>query len=146
MRHAQCHEKIWFEAGLETGEDNGKVLIVTQALYGLKSSGGPWTADLAATLRDLNFKSMKADQNVWIRSAGTHYDKVLVSVANILVLAKHRMVTMKYNLDKLYELKPESVKEPEINVGAKTVQWPHGKLEGAMGSNSCVEKQHHKGS
>ena len=37
--NAKCREKIWFERGIETGEDKGKVLIVTRALYGLKSSG-----------------------------------------------------------------------------------------------------------
>ncbi len=37
--NAWCHEKIWFEGGVETGKDRGKVLIVTRALYGLKSSG-----------------------------------------------------------------------------------------------------------
>ena len=40
--NAKCREKIWFEGGIETGEDKGKVLIVTHALYGLKSSGAAW--------------------------------------------------------------------------------------------------------
>jgi hypothetical protein len=35
-----CHEKIWFEGGLECGEDKGKVLIVIRPLYGLKSAVG----------------------------------------------------------------------------------------------------------
>ena len=34
-----CCEKIWFEGGKNTGEDQGKVLVVDCALYGLKSSG-----------------------------------------------------------------------------------------------------------
>ena len=51
--NAECREKIWFEGGIETGADKGKVLIVTRALYGLKSSGAAWQADLAATPRDL---------------------------------------------------------------------------------------------
>jgi hypothetical protein len=59
--NAKCREKIWFEGGIETGEDKGKVLIVTRALYGLKSSGAAWRADLAATLRDLKFTSTQAD-------------------------------------------------------------------------------------
>jgi hypothetical protein len=51
--NAECREKIWFEGGIETGADKGKVLIVTRALYGLKSSGAAWHTDLAATPRDL---------------------------------------------------------------------------------------------
>eukprot|EP00970_Alexandrium_tamarense_P000443 scaffold59_cov114-Alexandrium_tamarense.AAC.2 len=36
--HAPCKEKIWFQAGAECGEHRGKVMIVTRALYGLKSA------------------------------------------------------------------------------------------------------------
>ena len=68
--NASCREKIWFEGGIETGEDRGKVLIVTRTLYGLKSSGAAWRADLAATLRDLKFSSSHADPDIWIRSSG----------------------------------------------------------------------------
>jgi hypothetical protein len=32
--NAKSRKKIWFEGGIETGEDKGKVLIVTRALYG----------------------------------------------------------------------------------------------------------------
>ena len=69
---------IWFEGGVETGEDRGKVLIVTRALYGLKSSGAAWRADLAATLRNINFSLLQADPDVWIQSAATHYDMVFL--------------------------------------------------------------------
>jgi hypothetical protein len=81
--NASCREKIWFEGGIKTGEDRGKVLIVTRALYGLKSSGAAWRADLAATLRDMQFTSLQANPDVWIRSAATHYDMVLVYVDDI---------------------------------------------------------------
>ncbi|KAI2494181.1 Reverse transcriptase (RNA-dependent DNA polymerase) [Fragilaria crotonensis] len=88
--NAKCREKIcWFEGGIETGEDRGKVLIITRALYGLKSSGAAWQADLAATLRDLKFTSSQTDPDVlWLLSAGTHYNMVLVYVDDILVFAK----------------------------------------------------------
>jgi hypothetical protein len=114
--NASCCEKIWFEGGVETGEDRGKVLLVPRALYGLKSSGAAWRADLAATLRDIKFTSSQAGPDVWIRSAGAHYDMVLVYVDDILVFAKEPKVTMDA-LGKLYELKPESVDEPDIYLG-----------------------------
>ena len=138
--NASCREKIWFEGGIKTGEDRGKVLIVTRALYGLKSSGAAWRADLAATLCDLKFTSSQAEPDVWIRSSGMHYDMVLVYVDYILVFAKEPMVTMD-ELGKLYELKPESVRKPNIYLGAdmEKVQLPNGKLEWAMGSKSYVK-------
>jgi hypothetical protein len=37
--NAPCQEKIWFEGGIECGEDQGKVYVVVCPLYGLKSAG-----------------------------------------------------------------------------------------------------------
>ena len=138
--NAPCRERIWFEGQTETGEDKGKVLIVTRALYGLKSSGAAWRADLAATLRDIGFISTLADPDVWIRSAGTHYEMLLVYVDDILVFAK-KPKTIMDALGQLYELKPESVKEPELYLGAnmEKVQLPSGKTEWAMSSRTYVK-------
>jgi hypothetical protein len=115
--NAPCREKIWFEGQIETGKDRGKVLIITRALYGLKSSGAAWRADLAATLRDLHFSSTQADPDVWIRSAETHYEMVLVYVDDTLIFSKDPRTIMN-QLGALYELKPESVKEPDVYLGA----------------------------
>jgi hypothetical protein len=138
--NAKCREKIWFEGGVETGEDHGKVLIVTRALYSLKSSGAAWRVDLAETLRDMTFASTKAVPDVWIRSSGTHYDMVLVYVDDILIFAKDPKVTVD-ELGKMYELKPKSVHEPDIYLGAdmEMVQLPNGKVEWAMGSKTYVK-------
>jgi hypothetical protein len=135
--NASCSEKIWFDGGFENGEDKGKVLIVTLALYGLKSSGAAWRADLAASLRDMKFISSQADPDVSIRIAGTHYDMILVYVDDILVFAKDPKMTMN-EVGKLYELKPESVHEPDIYLGAniEKVQLPNGKVEWYMGSKT----------
>jgi Reverse transcriptase (RNA-dependent DNA polymerase) len=116
-----------------------KVLIVTRALYGLKSSGAAWRSDLAATLQDLKFTYSQADPHVWIRRSGTHYDLVLVFVDDILIFARDPKVTID-ELGKLYELKPESMKEPDIYLSANmdSVQLPNGKVEWAMGSRAYV--------
>jgi hypothetical protein len=45
--HTPCKEKIWFQAGAECGEHRGKVMIVTRALYGLKSAGASWRSMLS---------------------------------------------------------------------------------------------------
>ena len=70
-------------------------------------------------LRDLKFTSTQADPDVWIGSGGTPYDMVLVYVDDILSFAKDPKMTMD-ELGKLYELKPERVKEPNIFLGANT--------------------------
>jgi hypothetical protein len=138
--NALCREKIWFGGGVKTGEDRGKVLIVTRALYGLKSSGAAWCAGLATTLRNMDFTLSQADPGVWIRSAATHYDMVLVYVDDILVFAKDPKTTMN-ELGKLYELKPESIHKPDIYLGAnmEKVQLPDGKVKWSMSSKTYVK-------
>ena len=41
---AKCREKIWTTAGPEFGSDKGKIMIIVQALYGLKTSGAAFSA------------------------------------------------------------------------------------------------------
>ena len=59
-----CREKIWFEGGLECGEDKGKVLIIVRALYGLKSTGASWRSALVQVLDNIGYKSTKLDPNM----------------------------------------------------------------------------------
>jgi hypothetical protein len=87
--NAKCREKIWFEGGIECGNDAGKVCIVVHVLYGLKSSGTSWRSTLASLLSDLGYTSTKANPNVWIRKAVRpdgydYYEMLLVYVNNIL--------------------------------------------------------------
>ena len=44
---AECSEKIWTRAGPEFGSENGSIMIVKKALYGLKGSGAAFRAHLA---------------------------------------------------------------------------------------------------
>jgi len=64
---------------------------------------------------------------------------VLVYADDILIFAKDPNVTMD-QLGKLYKLKPESVEEPDIHLGAnmEKVQLPSGKVEWAMGSQTYI--------
>jgi hypothetical protein len=65
---------------------------------------------------------------------------VLVYVDDILVFAKEPKMTMD-GLGKLYELKPESVHEPDIYLGVnmEKVQLSNGKVERAMGSKTYIK-------
>jgi hypothetical protein len=64
--NAKCKEKIWFEGGIKCGANQGKVLIVVHALYGLKSVGASWRATLVQVLRDLGYVSSTDDPDIWI--------------------------------------------------------------------------------
>ena len=130
---APCRERIWFEGQIETGDNQGKVLKITRALNGLKLSEAAWRADLAATLRDMNFVSSQANPDVWIRAASDHYELLLVYVDDILVFAKNPKSIMD-TVGQLYELMPDSVKEPDLYLGANVekFQLPNGRTEWCM--------------
>jgi hypothetical protein len=92
--NAPCREKIWFVAGPEFGEDQGKVIVVVRALYGLKSSGAVWRKMLQDMIMgELKFVPSKADRDVYIREAIAkdgfeYYEMILVYVDDILILSK----------------------------------------------------------
>jgi len=120
--NAPCREKIFFIAGPEFGKDQGKVMIVTKALYGLKTSGAAWRAYFAEFIgKKLGFKSTTADPDVWIKPAvkkdGTpYYQMLLVYVDDILCIAEEPDEIMK-EIGKEFRLK-DGAQEPTRYLGA----------------------------
>ena len=94
--NAMCCNNIWFEGGTECGEDKVKLLIVVRALYGLKSAGSSWHASLAQVLKDLDFVSMLADLDVWIREAvrgdGFKYYEMLFVYVDYILAVLHKSI------------------------------------------------------
>ena len=67
--NAFTREKIYFKAGDEWKADKGKIIIITRALYGLKSSALMWCNHLADTIGNkLGFKSSLADPDLWYKA------------------------------------------------------------------------------
>ena len=91
--NAATTEKLYTIAGKEFGpEDEGKTMIISRALYGLKSSGAAYRAHFATTLIEMGFKSCMADPDVWLRPAQkdngfTYYEYILTYVDDCLVVS-----------------------------------------------------------
>ena len=143
-------EKYWIRAGSEFGSDAGRPAKVVRALYGLGSSGAQFRAHLAATLRGLGFKSSKADPDVWMRPAVktdgvAYYEYVLCYVDDILCCSEIPQVIMD-GIARTYKLKPGSVKEPDLYLGADVTKWyiddedQPGKVRWAMSSGKYTKK------
>ena len=120
---ADCRERIYIIAGPEFGSEEGSIMIVKKALYGLKSSGAAFRAHLAETLYDLNYKPTKADPDVWIRPAMKadgfkYYEMVLVYVDDILCISHDPKATMT-GLQTTFKLKDDKVEKPEMYLGAE---------------------------
>ena len=88
--NAPQREKVWFKAGEEWGEHDGKPVLIVRALYGLKSSGAAWRSFLASALKNaMGFTSSLADPDVWYkaktREDGTkYYAYLLIYVDDVI--------------------------------------------------------------
>lgn len=143
--NAPCREKVWFIGGSETGEDKGKVLVITRALYGLKSSGASWRSTLVDTLRNMGFEDTRADPDVWRRSRskldGTlYYELVLVYVDDILCVGHDPNETIR-KIGEVYEIKEGSDGPPKLYLGAQIYMHslPDGTSAWGMSSERYVK-------
>ena len=65
--NAECAEKIYTVSGKEFGPKlQGKVLIVSKALYGLKSSGAASRQHLSSSIKKMGFTSSRGDLDLYI--------------------------------------------------------------------------------
>jgi Reverse transcriptase (RNA-dependent DNA polymerase) len=127
--NADCREKIWTVAGPEFGSNEGKVMLIKKALYGLKTSGAAWRAMLAGMLSDMGFQSTRADPDVWIRpqvkkEGFRYHERVLIYMDDILCSSHDPGAVMKV-LQKTYRLKEGSVGPPTRYLGAdiRRIAW-----------------------
>ena len=110
---AKCQEKIYTRAGPEFGSEQGSLMLIVRALYGLKSSGAAFRSLLAETLHDLDYKPTKADPDVWIRPAVKpdgfeYYEYVLCYVDDVLAISGDAMATMK-GIQAVFKLKDDKI-------------------------------------
>ena len=130
---APCKEKIWTVLGPEFGHEAGKSAIVVRALYGLKSAGAAFRAYLASFMRQMGYTSCKADPDLWYKAEtrpnddAKYYAYILVYVDDILCI-HHDALSVLDRINKCLPLKPTSVGDPDIYLGAKLreTQLPNG--------------------
>jgi hypothetical protein len=60
-------EKLFIIADPEFGEQQGHILIIYTALYGLRTSGLQWHGRFANVLRSLGFNPCVAEPDIWMR-------------------------------------------------------------------------------
>lgn len=120
--HANCREKIYIIAGKEFGSNCGKAMIITRAIYGLKSSGTAFRALLAKQLNMIGYTATRGDPNVWYHpiQKGDHkyYEYVLVYVDDLLAVSFNPQQTMD-ELSQTFKFKQESIKTLDSFLGAQ---------------------------
>lgn len=59
------------------------MLVISRALYGLRTSGLRWHERFARVLIEMGFTACKAEPDIWIRDAGHLYEYVAVYVDDL---------------------------------------------------------------
>ena len=101
---AYTQEKLYIIAGPEFGPRHGCTLIVSKAIYGLKSSGLRWWERFSEVLGAMGFWPSKAEDDTWMRDMGNHYKYLTRYVDDLAIVSKHpeRIITI---LEKDHKLK-----------------------------------------
>jgi len=81
-------EKVYTVAGLQFGEDQGKIMILLQAFYGLQSLGARWHEVLVDALCLMGWRNSLCEPDVWYHDAGLHYLFICIFVDDLLIASK----------------------------------------------------------
>jgi hypothetical protein len=86
---APCAEKVWSKCGPEFGDQEGAIVTLQRALYGLKTASRSFHEFFGDTLRQMVFTPTEADQDLWYHKADNHagYDYIATHVDNIAIAA-----------------------------------------------------------
>ena len=85
---SHTQEKVYIKAGPEFGDRAGHYLVIDKALYGLKTSGLRWHERLADVLRAEGYFISRAEQDIWMKDMGDHYEYIAVYVDDLLIASR----------------------------------------------------------
>ena len=96
-------------------------MIITRALYGLKSSGAVFRSMLADTIWKLNYRPMMADPDVWIKPATKangfkYYEMVLTYVDDVISISEAPMNVIE-GIKAIFKLKGDKAEVPDMYLG-----------------------------
>ena len=147
---APIAEKYYIKCGPEFGSNEGKTAKVVRALYGIPVAGATFRSYLGQKLRSLGYLPMKADPDLWMRPAvkpdGTKYYEYLLAYVDDLCGMSMNTKNMFDAIGRMFKLKKESVKEPDLYLGADIEQVVFensddpGKTRWAMSSTNYTKK------
>ena len=125
---APTSEKHYIICGPEFGlENTGKLAVIVRALYGGKSAGADYWKHVREAMLDMNFKSCKADPDVWFRpgtkpDGTTYYQYILLYTDDILCIMENPKEFLLNEFGKRFKLKETSIAPPTQYLGNKVSQ------------------------
>ncbi len=134
---APTKEKVYFIAGPEFGEREGHVMVIVKAMYGLKSSGLRFWEVLSDVLEDMGFERSKAENDIWMRRAGDHYEYIAVYVDDLMIASRMpgKIVDM---LESAYKFKLKGTGPVKVHLGCDYFRDDEGIL--CMAPRKYIER------
>jgi hypothetical protein len=121
---APITKNVWTVLGPEFSMNAGKSAIIVRTLYGLKSAGAAFRAQLTSFMHQMGYTSCKADPDLWFKAETRPADNfrynayILCYVDNILCI-HHNPMSVLNLINGYMPLKPSLVGDPDIYLGAK---------------------------
>ena len=99
-------EKVHIIAGLEFGDREGHVLIMSKAPCGLHSSGLCWSERLADVLGEMGCFTSKCEKDIWMHNKGDHCKHIAAHVNDLMIASKDPDLIVKMLMENChFELK-----------------------------------------
>ena len=114
-----CSELTHTTLGPEFGEDQGKTVVIVQALYGLTSAGESFSNHLNDCMHYLGYHSCLADPDFWYKPMVSpedtfkYYSYVLLYVDDCLCICRNAKQEL-HKIDKFFEMKDGLTGDPDI--------------------------------
>ncbi len=142
---APVKEKVWTILRPEFGHDSGTSAIIVRALYGLKSAGAVFQAHLASFMCQMGYTSCKANLDLWLKAVtrpedNVHYYAYILCYVDDILCIYHNPMSVMNEINSFLPLKPSSVGNPDIYLGAKLkqTQLPNGVMAWGLSPSKNV--------
>jgi hypothetical protein len=130
-------EKVYIIAGPEFGPRAGHTLIIYKAQYELRLSGLQWHEKLADVFRSMGFFPSLADEDIWMRDKGNHYEYIATYV-NDLAIGSKAPKEITDELENTYKFKLKGTGPIEFHLGCDFYRDEDGTL--CFGPKKYIEK------
>jgi hypothetical protein len=108
----------WYDGKEFGAEEEGSMMIIKRALYGLKSSGASYRAHFASTLAEIQIQMYGCGRQGKIMIPPNTYKYLLIYVENCLIVS-HQPYLIITTLQKEYTYCLKNVGEPKQYLGAE---------------------------
>jgi hypothetical protein len=86
---SSTNEKVYIVAEPEFGDRAGHMLVISKALYGLKSNGLRWSERFLDVLYEMKFFPSKTEKDIWMHETNGLYEYIGVYVDDLITISKN---------------------------------------------------------